>query len=129
MRVVLAHPERNRSFRHNPDRLRELVDSGVLVQVTAPGLIKQERRSRSRSFALSLIEDGLCHLLASDAHSAGPSRGPALAAAANAAAEVAPLRTGWMIDEVAPAVLAGEDPPPPPATDRPKRRLLAGLRA
>ena len=38
-RVLLAHPERNRSFQQDPARLLRLVDGDVLVQVTAASVV------------------------------------------------------------------------------------------
>jgi protein-tyrosine phosphatase len=129
MRPVLAHPERSPTFQRDLDRLRELVDHGVLMQITAPALVKKDRRSRSRAVAVALLEEGLCHVVASDAHSAGPQRPPALSEALTAASEIAPGHTEWMVYEMAPAILAGDPPPSPPAgTGRPKKRLLGALR-
>ena len=42
-RVLLAHPERNPSFQRSPERLADLVDRGVLVQLTAASLDETAR--------------------------------------------------------------------------------------
>jgi protein-tyrosine phosphatase len=64
---VIAHPERNADVQANPEELRPLVDAGALVQVTAASLDGRVGRP-SRAAAGELIERGLVHLLASDAH-------------------------------------------------------------
>jgi protein-tyrosine phosphatase len=64
---VIAHPERNADVQADPEELRPLVDAGALVQVTAASLDGRIGRS-SRAAASALIEKGLAHLLASDAH-------------------------------------------------------------
>jgi protein-tyrosine phosphatase len=64
---VIAHPERNADVQANPDELRPLVDAGALVQITAASLDGRIGRS-SKAAAIGLIDRGLAHLLASDAH-------------------------------------------------------------
>jgi protein-tyrosine phosphatase len=117
IRPVLAHPERNPTFQEDPDRLAALVDEGIVIQVTAPALAHSRRRSRSRRLALDLIDRGLVHLLASDAHGPHVGRRPELARAMSAAAQVAPRRTHWMVNDAPAAVLAGLQIPPPPGDD------------
>jgi len=121
--LILAHPERNPSFQRDPGRLARLVERGVLVQITAPALVPR-RRGGSRKLALALIERGLAHLLASDAHSAAGGRPAGLSGAVAEAARVAPARARWMVTDAPAAVLAGEPlPPPPEETRRPRRGL------
>lgn len=64
---VLTHPERNPFFIDHPGELRRLVELGCLVQVTAMSLIGGFGR-RSQEFACWAIEEGLVHVVASDAH-------------------------------------------------------------
>ena len=64
---VIAHPERNADVQEDPDELRPLVDAGALVQITAASLDGRIGRS-ARTAAVDLIDRGLAHLLASDAH-------------------------------------------------------------
>jgi protein-tyrosine phosphatase len=66
--AVLAHPERNAEVQGRPTRLQALVDAGAVVQVTAASLDGRFGRS-ARGTALALVESGLAHLVASDAHS------------------------------------------------------------
>ena len=124
LQVLLAHPERNPTFQHAPDRLTRLVQRGVLLQVTAMALAAQGRGSRSRRLALSLVEEGLAHVIASDAHALAMGRPVGLAAGVAAAAEVAPARAEWMVTDAPAAILAGEALPSPPAErHRPRRGL------
>ena len=107
-RVLLAHPELNPSFQRDPGRLGRLVEQGTLIQLTAASLTRPERGSRARRLARRLVQDGLVHVLASDAHSAGPFRPPGLSAAVQAAAQLDPRRAEWMVTEAPAAILAGE---------------------
>ena len=67
--AVLAHPERNPDVQTAPERLRPLADAGALIQITAAS-VEGRLGDTSRSAAKRLIELGLAHLLASDAHAA-----------------------------------------------------------
>lgn len=112
-RLLLAHPERSPGFQRNPQRLVDLVEGGVLVQVTASSLLRG-RRSASRRLARLLVEQGHAHLLASDAHGAGGGRAPGLSAAVEAARRLAPARADWMVHGAPAAVLVGKPLPPTP---------------
>ncbi len=127
-RVLLAHPERNPSFQRDPRRLREIAARGVLLQITLPSLLRPDRRSRSRRLAHALVEERLAHNLASDCHSPGPWRAPALGVGLDALADHAEYAE-WMVTDAPAAILAGEPLPPAPDTgSRPRRRLrLPGL--
>lgn len=125
-RVLLAHPERSRAFQADPARLEQIVGRGTLVQVTALSLVNPNRRSRSRALGLALVERGLAHVIASDAHSAA-WRAPQLAAGVAAGERVAPARARWMVTDAPAAILAGETLPAPPAAPHRgrTRRLFA----
>jgi protein-tyrosine phosphatase len=120
-RILLAHPERSPDFQARPERLEDLVQRGVLLQITAPALLAR-RRSRSRRLAVALIERRLAHVLASDFHSLRGPRPPTLADAVKAASRVDPRRGRWMVEDAPAAILAGEPLPPEPGG--PPRRLL-----
>jgi len=122
-RILLAHPERNEAFQRDPTRLREMAARGVLLQITLPALLRNDRRSRSRKLAIDLVREGLAHNLASDAHSAGPWRSPDLRAGLDVLAEISPARAEWMVTDVPQAILAGQPLPPAPLQDMPRRRL------
>ena len=66
---ILTHPERNVAVQDKPDLLLPLVEAGNLVQVTAASL-QGEWGKAPRRCACELIERGLAHFVASDAHSA-----------------------------------------------------------
>ncbi len=111
-RVLLAHPELSRDFQGQPDRVRALVKRGVLLQVTAASLLSGARRSRHGRLARQLLREQRVHVIASDAHSAGPWRPPMLAAGLAAAAELAPDAAGWLAGAAPAAILMGKPLPP-----------------
>jgi protein-tyrosine phosphatase len=117
-RVVLAHPERNGDVQLDPERLRPLVDNGVVVQLTAASL-DGRLGGAPRNAARRLLDARLAHLVASDAH-APDVRSSGLSAAARAAGDEALAR--WLTEDVPEALLAGASLPARP--DAPRRRLL-----
>jgi protein-tyrosine phosphatase len=117
-RVVLAHPERNADVQLDPERLRPLVDSGVVVQLTAASLDGRLGGS-PRSAARRLLDGRLAHLVASDAH-APDVRSVGLSGAAAAAGDASLAR--WLTRDVPEALLAGA--PLPGRPESPRRRLL-----
>lgn len=108
---VLAHPERNAEVQAHPERLVQLVEGGVLVQVTCASLDGRIGR-RPQACARRLIDAELVHLLASDAHHASV-RAVGMRSAAKA---VGGKLAEWLTSEV-PAAIIGDTPIPP----RPKR--------
>lgn len=120
--AVLAHPERADAIQRSPDRIRDLVGRGALVQITA-GSFLGEHGPAARRAGLMLLGGGVAHIMASDAHSAGPWRPPDLGAGVRAAAEaldIDPKALSWMVDEGPAAILSGEPVRPP--------RISAGRR-
>lgn len=119
-RVLLAHPERNPSFQRDPNRLEALVARGTLLQLTASSLLRPRRRSPSSALAHHLVRRRLAHVLASDAHSAGPWRPPHLAAAVDVVANIDGDLAAWMVGGAPEAIMAGEPLPrlPPLAGSR-----------
>ena len=109
---MLAHPERNAEVQAHPDRLGQLVDSGVLVQVTAAS-VDGRIGKRAQECGLLLVRDGLAHLLASDAHHASV-RAVGMAAAAKAVGGGALGQ--WLTWDV-PAAILGDTPIPPRPDD------------
>jgi protein-tyrosine phosphatase len=116
---VLAHPERNAEVAANLQALVPLVDSGVLIQVTAASL---DGRIGRRAFecARLLVREGLAHLLASDAHHASV-REVGMAEAATSVGNPALAR--WLTWDVPAAILADEKIPPRPRVKSGKRWL------
>jgi protein-tyrosine phosphatase len=76
---ILSHPERNRGILRQPNILRPLVQNGCLLQVTA-GSLTGVFGPQIQRLSESLIEQGLVHFVASDAH-ATKARLPVLGAA------------------------------------------------
>ena len=130
--VILAHPERAAAVQRAPDRMRDIMGRGALVQVNA-GSLTGEHGTGARRAAESLLRSGWVHFLASDAHSEGPWRPPGLADGLAAAARV--LRTEedalrWMVEDGPRAVVEGRPVRPPRLTpSRPPRGDAGPARA
>ncbi|QHT58799.1 hypothetical protein GXP70_01590 [Paenibacillus lycopersici] len=67
VRPVLAHPERHFFFREDPALLQRLIELGIWTQVSADSLIGVNG-PEAQQFGRWLIEAGLAHTLATDAH-------------------------------------------------------------
>ena len=106
---VLAHPERNAEAQAQPERLAELVDAGVLVQVTAASIDGRTGR-RVQEAGLLLIAHGLVHLIASDAHHASVRAVGMTAAASTVGGELA----RWLTRDVPAAIVDGTPIPARP---------------
>lgn len=65
--VILAHPERNRMLRNDPEKVYHLIDLGVLCQLNA-GSLQGHFGEKTRVFAEKLIEKNLIHAVGSDGH-------------------------------------------------------------
>lgn len=120
IRPVLAHPERNPDVQSDPERLRPLVAQGALVQVTAASLAAS-RRSGTRATAHRLVDSGLAHLVASDAH--GPAvRRHGLAEGRAAIRDV--TLADWLTVDVPGAIVRGQELPERPAGKRSRPQRL-----
>ncbi|MGG1593050.1 tyrosine-protein phosphatase [Terribacillus saccharophilus] len=64
---VIVHPERNSELLTKPDKLYELVKSGILTQVTAASLVGKFGK-KIRNFSHEIVQSNLTHFIASDAH-------------------------------------------------------------
>ncbi len=64
---IIVHPERNRELQLKPALIRDFVDNGCLVQVTAGSLLGQFGRA-AKDCAEDLLRSGLVSFLASDCH-------------------------------------------------------------
>jgi protein-tyrosine phosphatase len=118
--VVLAHPERNADVQEQPELLEPLVAGGTLVQLTAASVDGRLGPRAARS-SRALLDRGLAHLIASDAHA------PAIRAVGLSAA-VAALRNDelarWLTDDVPRSILQDTETPTRPET-RPRRRWFS----
>lgn len=67
MKIILTHPERNPLLRQRPELIEEWVSQGRYMQVTAQSLLGL---FGPKAFAFSkwLLDNGLAHFVASDAH-------------------------------------------------------------
>jgi len=83
---ILAHPERNPIFQHQPELLFDLTAMGCLVQITAMSIIGQ-LGEEAMEFAHKLLEHRHSHVIATDAHSP-VSRPPILSPAVKATARI-----------------------------------------
>jgi protein-tyrosine phosphatase len=130
---LLAHPERCPIFQHDPDRLKRLVNMGVLCSVTAASLAGGFG-STVRRFTLELVHDGLIHDIASDAHDHLHRPPDLLAGFESAEAEIPGIsdQASWFTVTAPVAILAGRplparpDPPPRPPTSRWRRLVSRG---
>jgi protein-tyrosine phosphatase len=64
---ILTHPERLSWIEGHYDLIRRLVSSSVLMQITAGSVMGRFGR-RPCYWAERMLDEGLCHLLATDAH-------------------------------------------------------------
>jgi len=124
--VLLAHAERCRVFRADPTLVARLVDAGALVSVTAASLTGAFGRG-PKGLALALLERGLVHDVASDAHDP-VHRSPDQRAAGRVIARMRGGDAWWrrVSSDVPAALLAGEVPPPPPGEPPAQRRSPLG---
>jgi protein-tyrosine phosphatase len=123
-RVTLAHPERSRELKADPDRVGALVDRGVLVQLTARSLAGRPSRT-----AELLFERGWAHVLASDAHGLD-RRPPDLGASVRQAIDAFPHARAdleWMVTAAPQAIVDGRPLPERPPRERRGRRLRLRL--
>jgi protein-tyrosine phosphatase len=84
---ILSHPERNRGILGRPDTAHDLVNQGMLLQITS-GSLWGMFGPRVQALAEWLVKQGLVHFIASDAH-ATKSRCPVLSAGWEIIAELA----------------------------------------
>jgi protein-tyrosine phosphatase len=109
-RVVLAHPERCPALHREPRLVESLVRGGALTSLTAGSLVGRFG-GEVRRFARRLMEQGLVHNVASDAHDAF-RRAPGMAAHLREAG-LGDLAE-WLTEAVPAAILSGEEIPPRP---------------
>ena len=73
VRPVIVHPERNRGVMERPERLRDFVEDGCWLQLTAGSLVGQFGATAQRT-AHVLMDNGWVHAVASDSHNLGGRR-------------------------------------------------------
>jgi protein-tyrosine phosphatase len=67
LKPIITHPERNALIQRKPELVEQWVSIGCLVQVTAQSYTGGFG-SKARRFSEKLLNDGLVHFFASDAH-------------------------------------------------------------
>jgi protein-tyrosine phosphatase len=114
--VLLAHPERSPSLIRSPDLLATLVERGAVAQVTT-GSLTGAFGETVRGAAQTMLERGLVHVLASDAHDAR-HRSPELAGVLDGP------QAEWMTAAAPAAIVEGR-----PLPERPPLPRSSGVRA
>ncbi len=67
LKPIITHPERNGLIQRKPELVEQWVSSGCLVQVTAQSYTGAFG-TKARKFSENLLNNGLVHFFASDAH-------------------------------------------------------------
>jgi protein-tyrosine phosphatase len=122
LRPVLAHPERCPLFRNDLDRLAALVDRGAITSITA-GSLAGSFGERVQQLAFEMLERGLVHDVASDAHD-HLHRPPRINVALREADLTLPglsEHAPWFAVTAPMAILRGEPVGEPPRVARPRR--------
>ncbi|HUZ27971.1 MAG TPA: CpsB/CapC family capsule biosynthesis tyrosine phosphatase [Solirubrobacteraceae bacterium] len=109
-RPLIAHPERHLA----PDlvqRLQRLVSHGALVQATAAFLVSEA----TREGMVALAQEGVIHVLGSDAHSPRTGRPVTLASGllALGGVELLAPHLDWIARVAPQAIVSGQDLTPP----------------
>ncbi len=91
IRGILSHPERNHGLLARPHLVGRLVDDGWLMQITAGSLVGTFGPDVQR-LAQWMVQSGLVHIVATDAHGSR-SRRPLLSRAFRCAEELAGRQT------------------------------------
>jgi len=117
---ILAHPERNADLQRGLRQLSRLVERGLRLQITAAsleGLFGPEAQRTARH----LLQEGLVHAIASDAHPAD-LRLPRLSKAATLAAEIVGAEGAQRLVSENPAAILADGPLPEAPEPVRKRR-------
>ena len=105
---ILAHPERLEVFDSEPEFLVDLVERGMITQVTSGSLLGYFGRN-TRRFTIQLFKNNLVHILASDCHFPGGTRSPKLSPGFTAAVKLVGYeRAINMVDALPKAILANQ---------------------
>ncbi len=113
LQPIITHPERNLTIQRHPERMKEWLRQGCLVQVTASSLTGRFGRT-AQSLAMQFLERDWVHFLATDAHNL-ESRPPRLREAYEVVAKRFGKDTAERLCVTNPrAVFYGEDLPEQP---------------
>jgi protein-tyrosine phosphatase len=105
---IIVHPERNKELIENHKLLFELVQEGVLTQITSGSIIGIFGKS-IQSFSKKIIEHNLAHFIATDAHNIG-SRGFTLQQAYETITKAYGIERTFHFKENAEQLLKGQSP-------------------
>ncbi len=114
LQPIITHPERNLTIQRHPERMKEWLREGCLVQVTAASLTGRFGRT-AQSLAMQFLEKDWVNFLATDAHNL-ESRPPKLREAYDIVAKRFGTETAKRLCVDNPrAVFFGEEMPEQPA--------------
>ncbi len=126
--AILTHPERLSWIEPQYALIRRMVTKGLWIQLTA-GSLTGRFGKRPRYWAERMLDEGLCHVIATDAHNIS-TRPPHLAGAkalveqrlgAAEADNIFGVRPSGVIDNISPAKL-----PPLPGNDLSQQQVQRG---
>jgi protein-tyrosine phosphatase len=104
---IISHPERNSSVVQNPNRLLELLDANIFVQITAGSLTGNFGRNEQQC-ARYLLKKGVVDILATDAHD-DDYRRPELSSGLKIAAKlIGKTAAGHLVNRNPSAIINGE---------------------
>ena len=126
-KLVIAHPEKNHDLQQRPDKLLELVNSfdpgDILIQITAGSLTDKAETAEFRT-AKFMLQAGLVHIIATDAHSS-VLRPPAIKTALTiASAIVGKERAMKMVNDWPQSIVRGECVTPERPLIKPKTQSV-----
>jgi protein-tyrosine phosphatase len=123
--VLLAHPERSPTFQRDPRRLERLVELGASAQVTA-GSLAGRFGGLVTGTACAMLEAGLVHVIASDAHDTARRTPDLRVGAAELTQRYGDVedQLAWMTGAAPAAILDGRPLPERPPLPRPRTRSL-----
>jgi protein-tyrosine phosphatase len=125
---ILAHPERYTAIAHDPNRMYELAERGILSQVTGAAFLGAHGHDAQRC-AQALVRYGLAQFISSDAHGVTVrKRAPRLREAMRAAARLVGEERAHALVLDNPARIVADQPiMPAPERVPPHRWSIGGL--
>jgi protein-tyrosine phosphatase len=126
---IIAHPERNSVFRHNPNSLYGLLHMGALTQVNQ-GSFSGVYGSRAQEAVFRFLELGYVHFLATDCHNTWIIR-PQLSGAVKKASQIIGEKNARALVEDNPLAVVGDKEltymPEPQKAEKKKKTLRIRL--
>jgi protein-tyrosine phosphatase len=130
IRVVIAHPERNRAVQERPDRFYNFMELGIYGQVDSASLLGRFGKA-SEATARVLLECNMAHAIASDGHSPR-RRKPVMSAAVEVASNLIGGEAARALVDANPRAMVEDRPLPhtpesvPPSSRRRRWFLFKG---